>query len=119
MTERADYALAALLLLAGLFGMLALGNLMRKLMAMSVLQVAVIAFFVAVAAKTGADPPIAAPGDAAPRASAHANPLPHAMMLTAIVVGVSTAGVGLALLVRIQRRYGTLDEDELLRRMRE
>ncbi len=47
------------------------------------------------------------------------NPLPHALMLTAIVVGVSTTGVALALLVRIYRHYGTLEEPELLERMRE
>ncbi len=48
----------------------------------------------------------------------YVNPLPHALMLTAIVVSVSTTGVALALLIRIHRRYGTLDEGELLERMR-
>ena len=115
----ADYVLAVLLLLVGLHGMLARRNLVRKLMAMGVLQVAVIVFFIAAAAKSSAHPPIAAAGEVAPRARDYINPLPHALMLTAIVVGVSTNGVALALLLRIHRRYGTLEEPELLRRMRE
>ena len=111
--------MAVLLLALGLFGMLVLRNLLRKLIAMSVMQVAVIVFFIAVGAKAGAHPPIVAEGDAAPRARSYVNPLPHALMLTAIVVSVSTTGVGLALLIRIHGRYGTLDERELLARLRE
>ena len=115
----ADHVIAVLLLLLGLAGMLTLRNLLRKLIAMSIMQVAVIVFFIAVGAKTGAHPPVLAKGDAAPRARDYVNPLPHALMLTAIVVAVSTTGVALSLLVRIHRRYGTLDEVDLLRRMRE
>jgi multicomponent Na+:H+ antiporter subunit C len=115
----ADYAIAVVLLLLGLHGVLASASLVRKLMALGVVQVAVIVLFVSLSAKSGAQPPIVAPGAEAPLARAHVNPLPHALMLTAIVVGVSTTGVALALLVRIQRRYGTLDEAELLRRLRE
>jgi multicomponent Na+:H+ antiporter subunit C len=115
----ADLVLAVLLLAIGLFGMLALRNLLRKLIAMSIMQVAVIVFFISVGAKTGAHPPVVAGGDTAPQARAYVNPLPHALMLTAIVVSVSTTGVALALLVRIHGRYGTLDEGELLRKMRE
>ena len=112
------YWLASALLLLGLYGMLAKPNLVRKLMAMNILQVAVIIFFIALAAKSGATAPIAIEG-APPAAVAYANPLPHTLMLTAIVVSVSTTGVALALLIRIHRRYGTLDEVELLEKMRE
>ena len=52
------------------------------------------------------------------RAADYDNPLPHVLMLTAIVVGVATTGVALALLLRIHRRYGTLDDEELRERMR-
>jgi len=115
----ADYVVALALLLLGLHGMLFWRSLVRKLLAMGILQVAVIVFFVSLAAKSGAQPPIAPEAGVAPHADAYVNPLPHALMLTAIVVGVSTMGVGLAFVVRVHRRYGTLDERELLRRMRE
>ena len=112
------YWLIATLLLIGLYGMLAKPNLVRKLMAMNILQVAVIMFFISLAAKSGATVPIAVEGDEAPVATEYVNPLPHALMLTAIVVSVSTTGVALALLIRIHRRYGTLNEVELLEKLR-
>jgi multicomponent Na+:H+ antiporter subunit C len=112
-----NYWLAALLLLIGLHGMLMRANLIKKLMAMNVLQVAVIMFFISLAVKHGATAPIEVHG--VTDAAAYINPLPHALMLTAIVVGVSTTGVALALLVRIYRHYGTLEEPELLERMAE
>ena len=112
------YWLSAALLVIGLYGMLAKPNLVRKLMAMNILQVAVIMFFISLAAKSGATVPIALEGDEARVATAYVNPLPHALMLTAIVVSVSTTGVALALLIRIHRRYGTLNEVELLEKLR-
>ena len=114
-----QYVLAAVLLLVGLYGMLVKTNLARKLMAMNIMQVAVIVFFVSLAVQTGGTPPVErehAPLDAPP---AYANPLPHALMLTAIVVSVSTTGVALALLIRIHRRFKTLDESVLLGRLQE
>ncbi len=110
-----NYWLAALLFLIGLHGMLVRSNLIKKLMAMNVMQVAVIMFFISLAMKTGGTAPIERPGVSA----TYINPLPHALMLTAIVVGVSTTGVALALLVRIYRYYGTLEEPEILERMQE
>jgi multicomponent Na+:H+ antiporter subunit C len=107
-----NYWLAASLLLIGLYGMLAQRNLVKKLMAMNILQVAAILFFIALADKSGATAPIAMPG--VHSVATYINPLPHALMLTAIVVGVSTTGVALALLIRIHRRYGTLEEPEVL-----
>ncbi len=111
-----QYALAAVLLLIGLYGMLVKTNFARKLMAMNVMQVAVIVFFVSLAVRSGGTPPIEIEHEAA---VAYANPLPHALMLTAIVVSVSTTGVALALLIRTHRRFNTLDESELLDRLRE
>jgi multicomponent Na+:H+ antiporter subunit C len=113
----ANYWLATILLLIGFYGMLMRGNLIKKLMAMNVMQVAVIMFFISLAMKTGGTPPIELPG--VTEVDAYINPLPHALMLTAIVVGVSTTGVALALLVRIYRYYGTVEEPELLERMHE
>jgi multicomponent Na+:H+ antiporter subunit C len=112
-----NYWLAAILLLIGLHGMLRQSNLIKKLMAMNIMQVAVIMFFISLAMKHGGTAPIELSG--VTNVDAYINPLPHALMLTAIVVGVSTTGVALALLIRIYRSYGTLEEPELLERMQE
>jgi multicomponent Na+:H+ antiporter subunit C len=113
-----NYWLAAALFLIGLYGILGRPHLVRKLMAMNILQVAVIVFFIVVGFKSDATPPIARYGEMEQRAADYINPLPHTLMLTAIVVSVSTTGVALALLLRIHRRYGTLDERKLLELLR-
>ena len=115
----AEYWLAALLLLWGVYGVLASNHLLRKLMAMNIMQVGVIVFFIALAAKSGATAPVVVDVNQSIQASGYVNPLPHALMLTAIVVSVSTTGVALALLIRIQRRYGTLQETTLLERLKQ
>ena len=102
----------------GLAGMALLPNLIRKLLAMNVMQVAVIVFFLSLAYKEGATVPILSPGAESAAAADFMNPLPHTLMLTAIVVSVSTTGLALGLLVRIRRRFGTLEESRLLRRIR-
>ena len=113
-----NYWLAATLFLIGIYGILARPHLVRKLMAMNILQVAVIVFFIILGFKSDATPPILRHGDETPVARDYINPLPHTLMLTAIVVGVSTTGVALALLIRIHRRYGTLDETELIEKLK-
>ena len=113
------YWLTAALLLIGLYAMLAAPNLIRKLMGMNVFMTAVIVFFITLGAKTGSSPPVLPDHHAQAQAAAYSNPLPHTLMLTAIVVGVAMTGVALALIIRIQQRFGTLDERELLRRLRE
>ena len=112
-----NYWLAGFVILVGIFGILERPNLMRKLMAMNIMQVGVIYFYISIAAKEGAAPPILL-GTSSAEADTFVNPLPHALMLTAIVVGVATTGVALALLVRVAKRFGTLDERVLLKRMR-
>lgn len=111
------YAFAAVLFTLGIGGMALLPNLLRKLLAMNVMQVAVIVFFVALAFKDGASVPILAEGGA-PQASGFMNPLPHTLMLTAIVVSVSTTGLALGLLIRIRSRFRTLNERRLLDKLR-
>ena len=111
------YAFAAALFTLGIAGMALLPNLLRKLLAMNVMQVAVIVFFVALAFKEGATVPILGEGGA-PQAAEFMNPLPHTLMLTAIVVSVSTTGLALGLLVRIRSRFRTLHERQLLEKLR-
>ncbi|MGH7414891.1 MAG: sodium:proton antiporter [Candidatus Rokuibacteriota bacterium] len=109
------YLVAFGLLALGVFALIAHGNLMKKLIGLNIFQTAVILFFVATSAKWRATLPIvpdAGGGDAA----RYMNPLPHALMLTAIVVMVATLGVALALLVRLHQRYGSFEEEDLLDR---
>ncbi len=112
------YWIISLLLLVGLYGILAKRNLVKKLVGMNIFQTSIILFYVAIASKRNATVPVidAALGSVDP--AHYINPLPHTLMLTAIVVSVATTGVGFALLISIFRRYRTLDEDTLLKRMR-
>ena len=114
-----EYLLTIVLLLVGLYGIVARQHFLRKLMAMNILQVAVIVFFIALSAKSGATVPVVIQDGHEINVASYVNPLPHALMLTAIVVSVSTTGVALALLIRIRRRYGTLSETALLAKLRE
>lgn len=114
-----NYWGALALLLIGLYGMLAKRNLLKKVIGMSIFQSAIILFYVSIGEKKGATIPILlhpAGGVAhvAVDPAAYANPLPHVLMLTAIVVGVSTLGVALAILQQIHREHGTIEEDEIL-----
>ncbi len=111
------YLFPAALFTLGIAGIALLPNLLRKLLAMNVMQVGVIVFFVSVGFKQGAQAPILT-GSEAPSAAAFMNPLPHTLMLTAIVVSVSTTGLALALLTVIRRRFHSLNEDRLLERLR-
>ena len=115
----AEYFLTIVLLLVGLYGIVARQHFLRKLMAMNILQVAVIVFFITVSAKSGATVPVVIQDGHEINVASYVNPLPHALMLTASVVSVSTTGVALALLIRIRRRYGTLSETILLAKLRE
>ena len=109
------HALILILLVVGLYGMLLKQNLMKKLIGMTIFQSAIILFFVAGAYIEGATVPIYLPEASA--AQEYMNPLPHTLMLTAIVVGVATVGLALALLIVIYRRYGSLEEPEIMKRM--
>ncbi len=112
-----------MLMMIGFYAMIGKTNLVKKLVGMNIFQLSIILFVVSLSAKRDATIPIVfgshSSGSPVPLdASSYVNPLPHVLMLTAIVVGVATTGVALALLLRIYRRYGTLEEDELLQRVR-
>jgi multicomponent Na+:H+ antiporter subunit C len=118
LAERWPYVFTIALLLIGLFGMMVKQNMMKKLFGMNIFQTAIILFFIVHAYKHGASVPVL--DDALGLDPQHyVNPIPHGLMLTAIVVSVATTGVALALLVRIYRTYGTIDESELLARLRD
>ncbi|MBD9032414.1 MAG: NADH-quinone oxidoreductase subunit J [Dialister sp.] len=108
------YTLVMILFFLGVYGMVLSKNYMKKLMAMNVMQVAVIYFYLCFAQKDGAMIPIQNGITTDP--SMYINPLPHGLMLTAIVVSLGTTGVALALLMRIKEIYGSVEEVEVLRR---
>ena len=108
------YSLVLILMFLGMFGMIISNNYMKKMMAMNVMQVAVILFFLCFAQKEGGMIPILNGITTDP--SLYINPLPHALMLTAIVVSLGTTGVAIALLMRIRETYGSVEEDDILRR---
>lgn len=111
------YGLIALLFMVGIYGLVMKNNLIKKIMAMNMMQVAVIFFFLTLGLKINATIPIEIPGISS--VDAYINPLPHALMLTAIVVSLSTNGVALSLMIRIGKFLHTIEEDEVLRRLEE
>ena len=112
------------LMMIGLYAMISKNNLVKKIIGMSIFQTAVILYYISTAYKTGAGIPILSHGaghshgEQLVRAADYLNPLPHVLMLTAIVVSVATLGVALALAIRIYDRNQTLEEDEILDRLR-
>lgn len=108
-----------ILMMVGLFAMLAKRNLVKKLIGMNIFQTAIILFYVSIGVKKGnVHVPIIVSSHGHENHLIHAadylNPLPHVLMLTAIVVSIATTGVALAVLILIYRRYNTLNEDEII-----
>ncbi|MBR2706119.1 MAG: cation:proton antiporter subunit C [Mogibacterium sp.] len=114
LASKGIYLLTFILLSLGVAGMIVCNNYMKKLICMNIMQVAVIFFFLCLGQKNGGTIPVAM--DGAVKASEYINPLPHGLMLTAIVVSLGTTGVGLSLLLRIREKYGTVEEDDIIRR---
>ena len=116
--DRYVYVLVLVLLAVGLYGMLAKRNLVQKVIGMTIFTTAIYLFFIEGSVKEGATAPVIDFTLADPNNPVHyVDPLPHLLILTAIVVGVGIVGVALALVVRIYRIHGTLDEDEIVRRL--
>jgi multicomponent Na+:H+ antiporter subunit C len=113
------YLLILALMALGLYGVLSKHNLMKKVIGLNIFQSSIILFFISISAKWGATVPVIDPELDATDPSLYANPLPHVLMLTAIVVMVATLGVALSIIVLIYRRYHSLDEREILERMRQ
>ncbi|MBI9082242.1 MAG: cation:proton antiporter subunit C [Desulfobacterales bacterium] len=120
---RYNYWIYIVLMMIGLFAMIVKKNLIKKIIGMNILQTAIILFYVSIATKRGAALPIIIHGPHGQSHAVHAaniiNPLPHVLMLTAIVVAVATLGVALALAIMIHRQYRTLEEDEINKQIRE
>jgi multicomponent Na+:H+ antiporter subunit C len=103
------YFITVFLMMAGLFLVIARGNLIKKLVGLGIFQTSVYLLYIAPGKLVGGTAPILDPAY-----TVYSNPLPHVLILTAIVVGVATLALGLALVVRIREAYGSIEEDEII-----
>lgn len=117
-----NYWVYIVLMMMGLYAMIAKNNLIKKIIGMNIFQSAIILFYISTAFKKSKSIPII-PVDHDKYPPVHAadyiNPLPHVLMLTAIVVSVATLGVALALAIRVYHQYGTLEEDEIYKQIKD
>lgn len=105
------YWITVFLMAAGLYIMIARGNLVKKLIGLSIFQTSVYLLYIAPGKLIGGTAPIVAEAF-----KVYSNPLPHVLILTAIVVGIATLALGLAIVVRIREAYGSIEEDDILAR---
>ena len=105
-----NYWVFAILLMTGFYAVIAKRNFVKKLIGLSIFQSAVFLLYISMGKVDGGTAPIVL--DAASE-TVYSNPLPQVLILTAIVVGISTLSLGLAIVVRIRETYGTVEEDEL------
>lgn len=106
--EHYNYLITIFLMIAGLYIVIARGNMIKKLIGLSLFQTSVYLLYIEPGKIIGGTAPILDPAF-----TVYSNPLPHVLILTAIVVGVATLALGLALVVRIHEAYGTIEEDEI------
>jgi len=103
-----NYWVVVALMMIGFYIVIAQGNLIKKIVGLNIFQTSVFIFYISMAKVDGGTAPILADG-----IEIYSNPLPHVLILTAIVVGIATTALGLALTVRIKEAYGSIEEDEI------
>lgn len=105
-----NYWLVIILMMTGLYITVSRGNLIKKIVGLNLFQTSVFMLYISMGKVKGGTAPILT-GD--PQ-TVYSNPLPHVLILTAIVVGIATTALALALIIRIRESFGTIEEDELL-----
>ncbi len=103
-----NYLIAIFLMMTGFYTVISRGNLVKKIVGLNIFQVSVFLIYISLSTVKDGAAPIYNEGT-----TVYSNPLPHVLILTAIVVGVATTALGLALVVRIREAYGTIEEDEI------
>jgi multicomponent Na+:H+ antiporter subunit C len=103
-----NYWVVIFLMMVGFYTLTSRGNLVKKVVGLSIFQTSAIIFYISIGKVEGGTAPILAEGF-----TVYSNPLPHVLMLTAIVVGIATMALALALVVRIHEAYGTVEEDDI------
>lgn len=106
-----NYIASFLLFVFGLFLMITSGNLIKMLYGLAIFQISILLFFISMAVVKDGTAPIIQVGEEV----IYVNPLPHVLVLTAIVVGLATLSVGLALTIRIKKAFGSIEEDGLMK----
>ncbi len=104
-----NYWITIFLMVAGLYIVVARSNMIKSLVGLGIFQTSVYLLYLSPGKILGGTPPIMAEG-----IETYSNPLPHVLILTAIVVGVATLALGLAIVVRIHEAYGTIEEDDIM-----
>lgn len=107
-----NYWVVIFLMMVGFYTVIAYDNLVKKIIGLNIFQTSVFMFYISVGKVSGGTAPIVVEGVAD---VVYSNPLPHVLILTAIVVSVATTSLGLALVIRIKEAYGTINEDEIVR----
>ena len=102
-----NYWIVVFLMMSGFYIVISANNLVKKVVGLNIFQTSVFMLYITMGKVSGGTAPIVVEG-----ATHYSNPLPHVLILTAIVVGVATTAVGLSLIVRIKRAYGTVEENE-------
>lgn len=105
-----NYWMVIVLMSMGLYVLMAERNLVKKVIGLNIFQIAVIMLYITMGKVEGGTAPIVVEGA---ENVVYSNPLPHVLMLTAIVVGIATVALALALVVRIHEEFGTIEEDEI------
>ena len=105
-----NYWVVIFLMMVGFYTLIARGNLIKKIIGLNIFQTSVFILYITMGKITGGTAPIFVEGG---RDVVYSNPIPHVLILTAIVVGVATSAVGLSLVIRIKEAYGTIEEDEI------
>lgn len=103
-----NFWIAIILMMTGFYTVISRGNLVKKIVGLNIFQVSVFLIYISLSTVKGGAVPIVTEG-----VEIYSNPLPHVLILTAIVVGVATTALGLALVVRIKDSYGTIEEDDI------
>jgi multicomponent Na+:H+ antiporter subunit C len=103
-----NYWIVIFLMMTGFYTVISRGNLVKKIVGLNIFQTSVFILYISIGYVTGGAAPILVEG-----VTLYSNPLPHVLILTAIVVGVATTALGLALVVRIREAYGTVEEEEI------
>ena len=113
--DKYNYWISIVLMLIGFYAMIAKDNLIKKIIGLNIFQTAIFLFYISLGDIKGGTEPIVVEGHEV----IYVNPLPHVLILTAIVVGVATTAVALALVIRMYEEYGTIEETEIIEKERE
>ena len=108
-----NYFLVIILMMLGFYAVIARGNMVKKMIGLNIFQTSVFMLYISMGKVSNGTAPILT-GDSS---TVYSNPLPHVLILTAIVVGVATTAVGYALIIRIQESFNTIEDDEIIELM--